>query len=179
VHEVGDQPRLYYDARSTNHQVDLHDTSELIFKVLFINGLSLCSKFFIEEKENTWVHNNYSCNSDNEFCSIYGGNLCTMLREIMPVYYIKLRVRYMKITKQVSSYVRNNTMSNVHNKPPFVSKPNQPIFNRNAKERQQIKKLKASNISNNRQLNKLLLSDDQKINLITHSGSKSIRVIKW
>jgi hypothetical protein len=55
-----------------------------------------------------------------------------MLTEIMPVYYIKLRVRYMKITKQMSSYIRSNTISNVHNQLPFVSKPNQPIFNRNA-----------------------------------------------
>ena len=84
-----------------------------------------------------------------------------VLREIMPVYYIKLRVRYMKITKQVSSCVRSNTISNVHNKLSFVSKPNRPIFNRNAKERQEIKKLKAMNISKNRHLNKLLLSDDQ------------------
>jgi hypothetical protein len=84
----------------------------------------------------------------------------------------------MKITKQVSSYMRNNTISNVHNKPPFVSKPNQLTLNRNAKEQQQIEKLKASNIYKNRQLNKLLLSDDQQINLVTHSGSKSIRIIK-
>jgi hypothetical protein len=103
----------------------------------------------------------------------YGRNLYTILRELRPVHYIKLTVRCMKITKQVSSYVRNNTISNVHNKLPFVSKPNQPIFNRNAKERQQIKKLKAMNISKNRHLNNLFFfSDDQKINLITHSGSK-------
>lgn len=97
----------------------------------------------------------------------------------MPVYYIELRVRYVKITKRASSYVRNNTISNVHNKLPFVSKPNQPIFNRNAKERQQIRKLKAMNISKNRHLNNLLLSDDQQTKLITHSGSKSIRTIKY
>jgi hypothetical protein len=110
---------------------------------------------------------------------VYVRNLNILLTEIMPVYYIKLRVRYMKITKQVSSYVRSNAISNVQNKLPFFSKPNQHIFNRNAKERQQIKKSKAMNISRNRHLNKLLLSDDQQINLIAHSGSKSIRIIKY
>jgi hypothetical protein len=126
------------------YNVDLHGTSELISKLLFINGLSILSKnFHWKKKENIGVQNNYSCISDNEFCSKYGRNFYTMLREIMPVYYIKLRVRCMKTTKQASSYVRNNTISNVHNMLPFVSRPNQPTVNRNAKERQQIKKLKA------------------------------------
>jgi len=46
----------------------------------------------------------------------------------MPVYYIKLRIRYMKITKQVSSYVRSNTISKVHNKLPFVRKQINPYL---------------------------------------------------
>jgi hypothetical protein len=34
VHQVGDQPRLHYDARSTNHQ-ELLIVSDFIFKKIF------------------------------------------------------------------------------------------------------------------------------------------------
>ena len=44
VHQVGDQPRLHYDARSTNHQ-ELLIVSDFIFKKIFSE--SWCVSVFI------------------------------------------------------------------------------------------------------------------------------------